>query len=125
GERIDARCAVLEAATGSPALDKKGNPLTDSVDFVITYEDTDAFAKDSEGQMIAARAGMAAGRCSGPSPRRVDPHPPGTRTTHAQSTSRSSPARRPAWSPSSQARSRWQPSRSVRPAWRSTRSTTP
>jgi hypothetical protein len=71
GERVEARCAVLEA-TGGPALDKKGNPLTDSVDFVITYEDTDAFAKDSEGQVIAARAGMAIVRCSAPSLGLVD-----------------------------------------------------
>ncbi len=67
GERVEARCAVLDGATGGPALDKAGNPLTDSVEFAITYEDTDAFAKDSEGQVIAARAGMARVRCSAPS----------------------------------------------------------
>lgn len=67
GERVEARCAVLDGATGGPALDKSGNPLTDSVGFVITYEDTDAFAKDGEGQVIAARAGMALVRCSAPS----------------------------------------------------------
>jgi hypothetical protein len=67
GDRVEARCAVLDGATGHPALDKNGNPLTDSVEFVITYEDTDAFAKDSEGQVIAARAGMAVVRCSAPS----------------------------------------------------------
>jgi hypothetical protein len=67
GDRVEARCAVLDGATGHPALDKSGNPLTDSVEFAITYEDTDAFARDSEGQVIAARAGMAVVRCSAPS----------------------------------------------------------
>lgn len=67
GERVEARCAVLDGATGGPALDKAGNPLTDSVEFSIAYEDTDAFARDSEGQVIAARAGMALVRCSAPS----------------------------------------------------------
>jgi len=67
GDRVGARCAVLDGATGNPALDKSGNPLTDSVELAITYEDTDAFARDSEGQVIAARAGMAVVRCSAPS----------------------------------------------------------
>ncbi len=67
GDRVEARCAVLDGATGSPALDKTGNPLTDSVEFAIAYEDTDAFGKDSEGQVIAVRAGMAVVRCSAPS----------------------------------------------------------
>jgi hypothetical protein len=67
GERVGARCAVLDGATGGPALDKSGNPLTDSVEFAIAFEDTDAFGKDSEGQVIAVRAGMAVVRCSAPS----------------------------------------------------------
>jgi hypothetical protein len=66
GDRIEARCAVLDGATGKPALDKSGNPLTPSVEFAITYEATDAFGKDSEGQVIAVRAGMAVVRCSAP-----------------------------------------------------------
>src|SRR5262249_28691951 len=75
GERVEARCAVLDGATGGPALDKAGNPLTDSVELVIAYEDTDAFAKDSEGQVIAARAGQAVVRCSAPSLELVDVSP--------------------------------------------------
>jgi hypothetical protein len=67
GNRVDARCAVRDAATGGPALDKAGKPLTDSVEFAIAYEDTDAFATDSENQVVAARAGMASVRCSAPS----------------------------------------------------------
>jgi hypothetical protein len=67
GDRVEARCAVLDGATGDPALDNSGNPLTDSVEFAITYEDTDAFGKDSEGQIIAVRAGMAVVRCTAPS----------------------------------------------------------
>ncbi|HEX8110359.1 MAG TPA: hypothetical protein VF516_21655 [Kofleriaceae bacterium] len=67
GERVEARCAVIDGATGGPALDKAGNPLTDSVELDIAYEDTDAFARDSEDQVIAARAGMALVRCSAPS----------------------------------------------------------
>jgi hypothetical protein len=67
GDRVDARCAVLDAATRGPALDKAGNPLTDSVEFAIAYEDTDAFATDSEDQVVAARVGIASVRCSAPS----------------------------------------------------------
>jgi hypothetical protein len=36
GERIGARCAVLDTR-GEPALDKAGQPLTDSVELAITY----------------------------------------------------------------------------------------
>jgi len=60
-ERIGARCEVLDAA-GQPALDPKGDPLTDSVQFVIQYESNDAFATDAEGQTIAAGAGSAPAR---------------------------------------------------------------
>jgi hypothetical protein len=66
GSRIHTHCALLDRATGRPAVDKAGKPLTD-VELAIAYEDTDAFARDSEDQVIAARAGMASVRCSAPS----------------------------------------------------------
>ncbi|TMQ18632.1 MAG: hypothetical protein E6J90_19805 [Deltaproteobacteria bacterium] len=66
GEPIDARCAVLDT-TGQPALDKHGNPLTDSVELTITYRDPDAFAMDADGRVIAARVGTATARCAAPS----------------------------------------------------------
>jgi hypothetical protein len=65
GDRIDARCGVVDTL-GRPALDAHGDPLSDSVAFVITYEDQDAFAQDGEGQVIAAHAGAAMVRCSAP-----------------------------------------------------------
>src|SRR5690348_842002 len=58
GEPIDARCAVLDA-TGEPALDKRGEPLTDTVELVVSYRDPDSFAMDGDGRVIAARAGSA------------------------------------------------------------------
>jgi hypothetical protein len=74
GERVGARCAVLDAQ-GQPALDKQGDPLTDSVELVITYEAQDAFSTDGEGQVIAARVGTAIVRCSAPGLGLVDAHP--------------------------------------------------
>ncbi|HEX3764432.1 MAG TPA: hypothetical protein VHW23_37310 [Kofleriaceae bacterium] len=74
GDRVDARCTVLEA-NGNPALDDKGNAVTDSTDFAITYEATDSFARDSDDQVIAARAGNAVVRCSAPSLGLVDANP--------------------------------------------------
>src|SRR5262249_7618883 len=50
-----------------PALDKHGQPLTDSVGFEIAYRDEDSFAKDTEGNVVAARVGSASVRCSAPS----------------------------------------------------------
>jgi hypothetical protein len=74
GERVGARCAVLDAQ-GQPALDKQGNPLTDSVELVITYEAEDSFSTDGEGQVIAARVGTAIVRCSAPGLGLVDADP--------------------------------------------------
>ena len=74
GERIGARCAVLDAQ-GEPALDKQGEPLTDSVGLAIAYEAEDAFAMDTEGQIVAARVGKAVMRCSAPSLGLVDLSP--------------------------------------------------
>jgi hypothetical protein len=73
GERIGARCAVLEG--GEPALDARGQPLTDSVELAIAYQPLDRFAKDGDGQVVAARVGMATVRCSAPGLGLVDPDP--------------------------------------------------
>jgi hypothetical protein len=74
GQRIDAGCDLV-TALGDPALDKDGQPLTDSVEFTISYEASDAFAKDSAGQVIAARAGTAVVRCAAPSLGLIDEDP--------------------------------------------------
>ncbi|HEY0477722.1 MAG TPA: hypothetical protein VGD37_09365 [Kofleriaceae bacterium] len=74
GEPIGARCAVLDAA-GEPALDKHGDPLTDSVELVVRYQDQDAFATGDDGQTIAARVGKATVRCSAPELGLVDASP--------------------------------------------------
>jgi hypothetical protein len=65
GERINARCAIVDEA-GQPALDDKGNELTESSELVISYTHEDSFAKDDEMEVIAARAGSAQVRCAAP-----------------------------------------------------------
>ncbi|MBX3158299.1 MAG: hypothetical protein KF773_20185 [Deltaproteobacteria bacterium] len=74
GETIGARCAILDA-DGEPALDVRGDPLTDSVAFTITYQVPGSFAKNGEDQVIAARAGEATVRCAAPELDLVDPDP--------------------------------------------------
>ncbi|HMG56382.1 MAG TPA: hypothetical protein VK601_22940 [Kofleriaceae bacterium] len=74
GEPIGARCAVLDAA-GEPALDKRGEPLTDSVELVITYQHPDSFVTTAEGEVIAARVGTATVRCSAPELGLIDQDP--------------------------------------------------
>jgi hypothetical protein len=65
GERVNARCAVVDEL-GRPALDDKGNELTESTELVISYQHEDSFAHDDEDQVIAARAGTATVRCAAP-----------------------------------------------------------
>ncbi len=74
GERINARCALLDEA-GDPALDADGAPLTDSTELVIAYQHEDSFSTDEDGQVIAARAGAATVRCSAPGLELVDADP--------------------------------------------------
>lgn len=74
GEPIGARCAVLDEL-GEPALDVHGMPITDSTQFVIAYQHEDAFSKNADGQVIAARVGTATVRCSAPALGLVDAHP--------------------------------------------------
>lgn len=74
GERVGARCAVLDTR-GEPALDTHGDPLTNSVGFVITYRHEDSFSTDADGEIIAARVGTATVRCSAPDLGLVDPDP--------------------------------------------------
>lgn len=66
GDRVNARCEVLDHL-GQPALDKDGNELTASTELVISYQDQDAFGRDTEDQVIATRAGQATVRCAAPS----------------------------------------------------------
>lgn len=74
GERIGAHCAVLDRS-GQPALDKDGQPLDDSVEFVITYRHEDSFSKDADGQIIGTRAGTATVRCTVPGLELIDSTP--------------------------------------------------
>jgi len=74
GERIGARCAVLDTS-GQPALDAAGQPVTDTTEFEIRYQDEDLFSVDGDGQTIAARVGTASVRCSAPALDLVDPSP--------------------------------------------------
>lgn len=74
GERINARCALLDEA-GEPALDADGAPLSDSTELVIAYQHEDSFSTDEDGQVIAARVGAATVRCSAPGLELVDAEP--------------------------------------------------
>jgi hypothetical protein len=74
GERINARCALLDEL-GEPALDADGAPLIDSTELVITYLHEDSFATDEDGQVVAARVGPATVRCSAPGLDLVDDEP--------------------------------------------------
>lgn len=72
GARVDAHCDIVDAG-GEQALDAQQQPLSASTSFAILYEDQDAFKKDGQGQMVAARAGAATVRCTAPSLDLVDP----------------------------------------------------
>lgn len=74
GERIDARCAVLDTL-GNPARNDKGEQLTASTELVITYQHEDSFTTDPDGEVIATRVGMATVRCAAPSLNLVDSDP--------------------------------------------------
>jgi hypothetical protein len=74
GDRVGARCSIVNAH-GDPVLDKKGNPLSDTTDLVVSYEDMSSFATDSDGEVIAAKVGTATVRCSAPSLAIVDKDP--------------------------------------------------
>src|SRR5689334_5253487 len=65
GERIAARCAVLDAFR-DPVLDEAGEPLTDSTEFTIAYKHEDSFAMDVNGEVIAAKVGEATVQCIAP-----------------------------------------------------------
>jgi hypothetical protein len=74
GEPIGARCAVLDPL-GQPALDDNGEPLTDSVELVITYQHEDSFSAGGDGEVFAARVGTASVRCASPELGQVDGFP--------------------------------------------------
>jgi hypothetical protein len=65
GERIDARCAVLDS-TGEPVVGPDGNALQDTTTLTIDYRHPDSFTTDDEGQVIAKRVGEATVRCAAP-----------------------------------------------------------
>jgi hypothetical protein len=75
GERVDARCEILDP-NGQTAIDLvTGTPLSDATEMVIDYRHPDSFALDDEALTIAVRAGTAQVRCSAPSLELVDEEP--------------------------------------------------
>jgi hypothetical protein len=74
GEQIGARCTVLDA-TGATALDEQGEPLSTTTELVISYQHADSFSTNTDGQIIAVRAGTAIVRCSAPALDLVDTSP--------------------------------------------------
>jgi len=74
GDPVGTKCSIVDAK-GDPALDQKGNPLTDETDLYVSYEAPDSFATDANGETIAARAGTATVRCAAPSLALVDQTP--------------------------------------------------
>jgi hypothetical protein len=75
GDPVGATCTIVDAE-GNPALDRKGNSLSDETDFVIDYEAPDSFATDANSNVVAAKVGTATVRCSAPSLALVDDTPP-------------------------------------------------
>jgi hypothetical protein len=66
GERVDARCEILDPF-GEPAIDLvTGSPLSDVTEMIIDFRHPDSFGVDDEAQVIAIRAGEAQVRCSAP-----------------------------------------------------------
>ena len=75
GERVDARCDVLDPF-GETARDlATGEPLADTTEMVIDFRHPDMFALDDEEQMIAIRAGEAQVRCYAPELDLIDEEP--------------------------------------------------
>lgn len=66
GERVDARCDILDP-NGQTAIDvTTGTPLSETTELVIDYRHPDSFGLDDEDATIAVRAGTAQVRCSAP-----------------------------------------------------------
>ncbi len=75
GERVDARCEILDP-NGETAIDlTTGLPLAESTELVIDYRHPDSFGLDAEELVIAVRAGDAQVRCSAPSLDLIDDEP--------------------------------------------------
>lgn len=75
GERVDARCEILDP-NGDTAIDlTTGTPLADTTELVIDYRHPDSFGVDAEELVIAVRAGEAQVRCSAPSLELFDEDP--------------------------------------------------
>jgi hypothetical protein len=74
GDEVGARCTIVYP-DGSPVLDRKGNPLSDTVTLAVSYEAADSFATNSDGNVVAAKVGTATVRCAAPSLGIVDKVP--------------------------------------------------
>ncbi len=74
GDPVGARCSLVDG-NGDPALDRHGNPLTDSTEFSISYEAPESFATAADGDIVAAKAGSATVRCSAASLALIDETP--------------------------------------------------
>jgi hypothetical protein len=71
GDPVGAKCTLVDNL-GNPALDTRGNSLTDATMLVVSYEAPESFAVDANGDTVAAKAGTATVRCSAPTLGLVD-----------------------------------------------------
>jgi hypothetical protein len=75
GERVDARCEILDPGGIEPARDAEGVPLSDITEMIVDFRHPDSFGRDDEEQIIAIRAGTAQVRCTAPDLDLIDEEP--------------------------------------------------